>query len=183
MNQEIKVTIGCRVTPEKKDELITKAKEAGFNSFSQYLENLIIEASSYSKPKTEYSKLSDEDLNNIENRVSSLIKQPKEINPTPQINLEELNEKFSKELKDRLNGDFNKFLNIELQDENRNLIIELFNYLLTNNIAASPEGALVGIMIPYLKSGQGMFGNEEVTSLFLNRFEAANKAIIESLKS
>lgn len=183
MNQEIKVTIGCRVTPEKKTELLAKAKEAGFNSFSQYLESLIIEASSESKPKLEYSKLSDEDLKNIENRIASLYRESKETIDDSAVNENELREKFNSELKASLNGDYNKFLKIELEDEHRVLIIELINYLLTNNLAVSPAGALIGIMIPYLKSGKGLFEDDEVTKLFLERYETANQSILESAKN
>jgi len=42
--KENKVSIGCRISQEKKDELIELATDSGFNSFSQFLEHLIINA-------------------------------------------------------------------------------------------------------------------------------------------
>ena len=166
MNQEIKVSIGCRVTPEKKNELLTKAQEEGYNSFSQYLESLILKASSENMSQEEKSNLSNTDLDNIESRIAALLKAG-----IPSNN----------ELAESKNS--TEFLNIEIKEQNKALLVELINYLLVKGIAVSPEGALIGMFIPFLRDGRGWINDEEVTSLFLNRFEEANEAIVESSKN
>lgn len=163
MNQEIKVSIGCRVTPEKKNELLTKAQQEGFNSFSQYLESLILNASSEAMSQEEKSNLSNTDLDNIESRIAALLK---------------AGDLSNNELAESNNS--NEFLNIEIKEENKALLIELINYLLSKGIAVSPEGALIGMFIPFLRNGIGWINDEEVTRLFLKRFEEANESIVEA---
>lgn len=92
---EVKVPIGCRVTQEQKEILLKQAQEKGFNSFSQFLEDLILKASTNDELKENQNdevleRLSDVDLDNIEVRVSKLLSKPKEPLETPLSNPNDL---------------------------------------------------------------------------------------------
>lgn len=82
-----KVSVGCRLLIEQKNALLIEAKEKGYNSFSQYLEFLISEhldgkKSAQNINSLDFEKLTEDDLNNIEARISNLLesREPKTSN-------------------------------------------------------------------------------------------------------
>lgn len=89
---DVKISIGCRVTPEKKEELTQKALENGFQSFSQYLEALILKASELPNnvlfgdaqiSDNAGGGLSDADLDKIEVRLATIMGEKQLEKPTP----------------------------------------------------------------------------------------------------
>lgn len=83
---QTRVSVGCRVTLEKKSELMAKAKENGFNSLSQYLETLILKGSNAENQNNEdepvLTTLTELDFDIIEEKVQKAlksIKQPVEV--------------------------------------------------------------------------------------------------------
>lgn len=78
---QTRVSVGCRVTLEKKNELLVQAKENGFSSLSQYLEVLILKALNSEigniAPKR---TLTDADIDTLEERLLSSFDSLK---PTP----------------------------------------------------------------------------------------------------
>lgn len=77
-DQEAKFSIGCRVTKAQKEILLQECKENGYQSFSQYLEDLILSTFEDFEGKQQTIKLSKEDIEVITEKISNKLK-PKEI--------------------------------------------------------------------------------------------------------
>lgn len=119
---QTRVSVGCRVTLEKKSELLVKAKEKGFNSLSQYLENLILNASNVPAVQNEdenLTTLTELDFDIIGEKINEALNNHTSKNP-------ELN-KNNKEDNSSLN-DFLKRLSIingGKDDEDHEIFIEM----------------------------------------------------------
>lgn len=80
-NLEAKFSIGCRVTQSQKDRLLHEAKDNGYQSFSQYLEELILSTFEEFEAKEQTIQLSEKDIEEVTQRISRKI-----IDNTPKIN-------------------------------------------------------------------------------------------------
>lgn len=196
MKDEIKVTIGCRVTPEKRQELLLKAKQEGYNSFSQYLENLILKASSGAsaiEPEPNTGETLDEFLERFalvfefNDEGTEYFKDFFKEKFTRKEALEfmcvgeDLTENFPELLGYPYNS-IEKLLFIEFTRDQKNLLTEYSDYLMSKNIAVSKAGAIIGsISLAMEKLDGGLFENGfPGRKKFLSRFKEQNEKILKN---
>jgi hypothetical protein len=75
---EVKVTVGCRVSATQKMKREAEAKQKGYPSLSQYLEAILSGKENISSVKT-FVNLKDEDLEQIESRFSFALDERMEV--------------------------------------------------------------------------------------------------------
>lgn len=150
-NQEVKVTIGCRVSQEVKDRLYSQAREQGYQSFSQYLEHMILQASdelNISEPLPS-NKLSDDDLENLQHTLRQVLAEQ-----------QDLENEYTKQLND-LEQDIDKLLPIAVSEDQKELLTDYLDHLVDFHNYPNRAAALIGALTKALKDGEGGLFSDE----------------------